>query len=84
VVVSALTAPNFRYYFRRLGLPTRLVASNLRWSRPGLDRAIVIVSRVRRETLSSTLRELRRDRPSLAPPRLIKAYRWESIYELRL
>jgi hypothetical protein len=82
VVVSALTAPNFRYYFRHLGLAPRLVVSNLRWSRPGRDRAVLIVSRVRHETLARTLRRLRRERPQLPAPRLIRSYDWLSIYEL--
>jgi hypothetical protein len=82
VVVSALTAPNFRYYFRHVGLSPGLVVSDLRWARHGHDRAILIVSRVRRETLAGTLQQLRRDRPMLKPPRALRAYPWESLYEL--
>jgi hypothetical protein len=82
VVVSALAAPNFRYYFRHLGLSPGLVVSDLRSTRQGRDRAILIVSRVRHETLAGTLQQLRRDRPSLKPPWLIRSYRWESLYEL--
>jgi hypothetical protein len=81
VVVSALTAPNFRYYFRRLGLSPKLVVLQLRWNGQ-TGRSVLIVSRVRHETLAEALRGLRRRQPGLPAPRLLRAYRWESVYEL--
>ena len=78
---SSLTAPNFRYYLRRLDLSPELVPRRVRWG-PRTRRLILTISRGRHETLARRLRRPRRRYPELPAPRLIKAYRWISLYEL--
>jgi len=77
VAVSDLTAPNFRYYFRRAGLDQRV----LRTRPTGTPGTIVVVSRVRGETLTKRLGALALS-PS-HPPLPVRRYPTAALYRLR-